>query len=121
MADYSREHASALRAMQRKGSPITFPALSGGTYNASTGTWSSTTGGAAVSGYAVEKPLDPEEYRPDTQIISSDALLVFIPSTYGAFPVTGQAPTWAGKKRTVKQVWPIRPAEVAIAARVVLG
>lgn len=107
--------------MQRRGAAITFPAIQGGTYNAGTGTWSSGGGASAVAGYAVEKPLSPEEYRPNTQIISSDVLLMFVPSTYGQFPVTGQAPSWAGKRRTVKEVWAVRPAEVAIAARVVLG
>jgi hypothetical protein len=120
VASYEHEHARALASMQRRGAQITFPATSG-TYDGATGTWSEEGGAAEVSGWAVEKPLEPEEYQELKQITKNPVLLVFVPTTYGERPVMGQRPMWAGRSRTVAGVLPIRPAEEALAARVVLG
>ncbi len=120
---FEEDHAAALEAMRESGGvEITFPALSGGTYNAATGTWTAVASGTpAVTGAASEKTAAPEEYQKLSQIVASPVLLLFIPNEYGARPVTGQTPVWAGKARTVARVFPIRPGGEAIGAQVVLG
>lgn len=91
----------------------------GGTYDPDAG-WQENPE-AGVNGKAVELPGEAQEYEA-LELIGTDAVtLLFVPTVMGELPRLGYDGTWAGKVRTVRQVFPIRPAGTALLARVVMA
>lgn len=73
-----------------------------------------------IPGKAVETLGDPEEYAALELISSEPVTLIFVPEVMGSLPGIGSAATWAGVQRTVKSVFPIRPAGRGVAAKLIL-
>lgn len=122
-ADYSRQHAEALRDVKKAGADVVFKGPPAGKrpYDPATGEFGDAPAAGDVEGVAAEVKGDPEQYAA-AEVIGVDPLtLMFIPTTFGQLPAKGSVATWAGKARTVKALFPIRPAGKAIGARVVLA
>lgn len=99
---YAEDHASALADVSDAGSAVTF-AL----------------GNSSVSGSAIRVGGNSSRYLALGLELTQNPTLFFTPSTYGELPEAGYTVSWAGKTVTVKDVQPIAPDGVAIAARVI--
>jgi len=118
--DYAEKHRQALEKLTDKGVAVQFSTEGAGDYDPLTDTWS---GGSdsAVGGRAVEIPAEPEEYELLDLVPGQDITLMFVPTVYGQVPPLNSSIQWAGAKRTVKRVLPIRPDGNAILSRVVVS
>lgn len=118
MGKYASEHGSALADVTEAGTSVTFTRGTG-TYDEATGLV--TPGSTSITGSAIQVQGDPDTYKALTLIESSAPTLFFTPGTYGDLPSEGDKVTWAGAVHTVRDVAPLRPDGVAIAARVVIA
>ena len=116
--DYVAKHSSALAKVRDAGVLVSFDTVTPGVYDPTTDTQDPPVR-SSVEGYAVEIPGDPEEYKALELIPAHPITLMFVPNVLGETPVIGSTITWAGELRTVNQQFPIRPAELTIASRVI--
>lgn len=116
---FEGKHSDALAKVRRYGAPVSFDTTTPGEYNPATDTQEDPVV-SSVAGHAVETPGDPEEYEVLELIGTGAVTLMFVPTVYGETPKLGSTAHWAGALRTVKQIFPIRPDGVLIAARVIL-
>jgi hypothetical protein len=117
--DYATKHAKALQKVLDRGAPVTFEFTNPGELDDSTGTYGNPTT-TSVAGQAAEIPADADEYNKLNLIEQSTVTLMFVPTTIGELPKLLSTVDWAGSKRRAEYVFPIRPAGVAIAARVLV-
>lgn len=117
--NYTAKHAQALKKVERDGVAVEFKRSTPGVYNPETDTHSPPTE-QSVLGFAVELPGDPEEYAELELIPLEPVTLLFVPEVMGETPMQNGQVYWAGKTRTVKQIFPYRPAGVLLAARVIV-
>jgi len=93
------------------------------THDPTTGTY--TTSGITIPGNAIQVRGNPERYRAAGLVLSTMPTLLWSPTTYGSYvPEPGDTVTWpetGGSAYTVRDVDPIAPDGVLIAARVVIG
>ncbi len=91
------------------------------TYTATDDT--STVAETTITGSAIQVRGDPRRYTALGLVLSEMPTLFFSPTTYGSTPAPGDTVTWptGGSTWTVKDVDPIAPDGVLIAARVVIG
>jgi hypothetical protein len=78
---------------------------------------------STVTGSAIQVRGDPDTYKRLELIRSQAPTLFFTPTTYGELPAPGDTVVWPatnGQTYTVRDVDPIAPDGVAIAARVVI-
>lgn len=120
MGNYASDHSDALATVADAGAAATFTLTSPGTYDESTGTWSTPTT-STVTGSAVEVGGDPDTYERLSLIRSSAPSLFFTPDTYGSLPTVGYTVTWGGVSYTVKDVLPLSPDGTAIAATILVA
>lgn len=78
---------------------------------------------STVAGSAIQVRGDPKRYMATGLVLSEMPTLFFAPSTYGDCPAPGDTVVWpdGGATWTVRDVDPIAPDGVVIAARVVIG
>lgn len=80
-----------------------------------------------ITGNAIQVRGDPRRYKALNLVLTTMPTLFFSPTTYTAragtdeFIQPGDTVVWATKTYTVKDVDPIAPDGVVIAARVVIG
>lgn len=117
---YATEHASAYADILAAGAAVTFSAVSAGTYDGATDTWS-TPVTTTVAGAAIRVRGNPQTYQALELIQSEAPTLLFAPSTYGATPALGMTVTWDGVVYTVRAVEPIAPSGDTILERVVVA
>ena len=98
------------------------------TFTRSTRTYTATTDVATVAettitGSAIQVRGDPRRYQALGLVLTDMPTLFFSPTTYGDAPEPGDTVTWptGGHTWTVKDVDPIAPDGVLIAARIVIG
>lgn len=118
--DYSPVHAKALQKVQDKGAPAVFYLRDPGDYDPDQDKYPDPSETGTVEGSAVELPGDPEEYAAMDLIPTAVLTLFFVPDTFGEAPPLSAVILWAGAKRTVRAIIPIRPAGELIAARVIV-
>lgn len=118
--NYSRQWASALRQMQRKGAPVVFTLVTAGAETIATGTRGPGTS-ATVAGYAVRVRGKPLTYQALALIESESPTLEFIPNVYGQLPALNSTAVFGGKSYATADVEPIAPDGVAIGARVIVS
>jgi hypothetical protein len=117
--DYTLKHSQALKKLAAKGAPVIFSISTPGTYVEATDEYTDPVF-EEIAGQAVEIPGDPEEYK-SMELLGTEAVtLFFVPTVFGATPKLHMSVDWAGALRTVSQIFPIRPAEELIAARVIV-
>ena len=119
-ASYATEHAGAYADVLAAGAAVTFSAITPGTYDGATDTWSTPTT-ATVAGAAVRVRGNPLTYQALELVQGEAPTLLFAPATYGALPALGAAVTWGGVVYTVRSVEPVSPSGSAILARVVVA
>lgn len=117
--DYVAKHARALEKLEEAGVAVSFRVSTPGEYNELTDEIGEPTI-TSVDGRAVEIPADPEEYEARNLILSQTITLFFVPTVMGELPDQHSTVAWAGSLRTVSALIPIRPAEVVIAAKVMV-
>ena len=91
------------------------------TYTAADDT--STVAETTITGSAIQVRGDPKRYVALGLVLSEMPTLFFSPTTYGETPAPGDTVTWptGGSTWTVRDVDPIAPDGVTIAARVVIA
>lgn len=73
-----------------------------------------------LKGWAVELPGSAEEYSA-LGLTEADAVtLFFVPDLIGYIPDLSSTAAWAGRTRTVQQIFAVRPDGTAVAARLIL-
>ena len=90
-----------------------------GTYDAATDSWSSPSV-TTISGSAIQVRGDPDTYRALNLIQSEAPTLFWTPDTYGDRPLPGDTVEWASTVYTIRDVAPIQPDGVLIAARLIV-
>jgi hypothetical protein len=121
-ADYTDKYLQMLEKVTSKGADVSFDeGKAESTFDPLTDTFTghATAPPTAVTGKAVEIPGDPEEYAVLQLIAQSPATLLFVPDRMGQTPADNSICLWGGVLRSVKQVFPIRPAGTVIGARVI--
>jgi hypothetical protein len=121
----AEDHASAVESIRAEGQPVTFTLTTPGAHNPVTETYGPAST-VAVSGWAIEVKSDEKEFRligfePGELIQRNPATLLFAPAEYGALPPDNATVTWAGMRRTVRGILPLRPDGVVILARVIVA
>lgn len=121
----AEDHASAVESIREEGQPVTFTLTTPGTHDPATETYAAPTT-ASVAGWAIEVRSDEKDFRtlgfePGEIIKRQPATLLFAPETYGALPALNAAVTWAGKRRKVMGMLPLRPDSRVIMARIVVA
>lgn len=83
----------------------------------------STVAETTITGSAIQVRGDPRRYAALGLVLSEMPTLFFSPTTYGDTPAPGDTVVWpdSGHTWTVKDVDPIAPDGVLIAARIVIG
>lgn len=116
---YAADSASALEDVRAAGANVEFT-LAVNTYDPAT---DATTPGApiVVTGAAIRVKGNPLVYQRLSLIESEAPTLFVVPDVYGRFPPLTASVTWGGIGYTVKNVDPVAPDGVAIAARVVIA
>ena len=99
---------------------MTFSHVSPGTYSPSDGTYA-TPSTTTVTGSAVQVAGDPDTYDRLKLIRSIAPSLFFTPTTLGSLPAPGDTAVWGSDNYVVKDVSPLAPDGVAIAATVVIA
>ena len=92
------------------------------TYTAATDT--ATVSSSTVTGSAIQVRGDPQRYAALGLVLTTMPTLFWAPTTYGEVPLPGDTVVWpetGGSTYTVRDVDPIAPDGVVIAARVVIG
>jgi hypothetical protein len=91
------------------------------TYDATTDT--QTVAESTIAGSAIQVRGDPRRYVALGLVLSEMPTLFFAPATYGECPAPGDTVVWpdGGDTWAVRDVDPIAPDGVVIAARVVIG
>jgi hypothetical protein len=117
-ADYSDRHTRALAQIGRAGAPVTFTSRSA-TSSPTTGTVSMDT--EDVSGNAVRVQGDAWRYKALELVEAEAPTLFFAPDTYGDLPSLNATVSWNSTTYTVRDVEPIGPSGLAIAARVIVS
>jgi hypothetical protein len=117
---YTAENAGAYADVSAAGAMVAFTLAGQGTYDPSTGV---TTPAAdlAVLGAAVEKKGSLFAYQALSLVAAKARTLFFVPTTYGELPPLDSVVSWGGVSYTVKNVAPIAPDGVAIAATVIVS
>lgn len=115
---YASEHASALADVSAAGAAVTFTRTTT-TVNETTGVVTPST--SAIAGAAIQVGGNPMLYEALGLILSDAPTLFVTPTTYGDLPLPGDTVTWNGIAYTVKNVRPVAPDGVAMAARVVIA
>jgi hypothetical protein len=117
--DYTQKHLDALEKVTEKGAPVSFDAEGTGAYDELTDTEVEVPG-SSVAGFAVEIPGNADEYEA-LELIGHEAVtLFFVPTVMGQKPAKNSKVNWAGALRTVKENFPIRPAGVYFAGRIIV-
>jgi hypothetical protein len=75
---------------------------------------------SSVTGSAIQVRPSLQRYKALNLALATTPTLFFTPMTYGEVPQPGDAVTWAGKPYVVRDVDPIAPDGVVIAARVAI-
>jgi hypothetical protein len=101
-------------------SDVTFTRQNPGTYDAATDVWTSPTA-TTITGHAIQVRGDPQRYRALGLVLTTMPTLFFSPTTYGETPAPGDTVTWTSIVYTVRDVAPIAPDGVTIAARVIVS
>ena len=105
---------------------ITFTRTRPGAFNAADNTMGAPVI-TTIAGNAVQVRGTPQTYASLSLIESAAPTLLFTPSTYGylansdGFVLPGDTVVWAGETYIVKDVTPIAPDGVVIAARIVVS
>jgi hypothetical protein len=120
MASYATEHAGAYADILDAGAAVTFSAITAGTYDGATDTWSTPTT-TRVAGVAIRVRGNPQTYQALELIQSEAPTLLFAPTTYGETPALGMTVTWDSVVYTVRAVEPVAPSGDTIIARVVVA
>ncbi len=116
---YEAEHESVVDGLSDQPT-VTFARTVPGTHDPATDTWTDPTE-TTITGFAIQVRGDPDTYR-DLGLIQSEApTLFFTPTSYGDRPQPGDTVTWAGATLTVRDVQPIQPDGVMLAAKVVVA
>jgi hypothetical protein len=102
---YLKQHASAYTSISKKGSPVSF---------------SSVDGGSTVAGVALETKGDPRKYEALNLVQSMAPTLLFVPITYGECTQAGWICTWKGVDYAVKDISPLAPDGRTILAKVII-
>lgn len=89
------------------------------TYDAATDT--SSVVASTITGSAIQVRGDPRRYKALGLTLTDMPTLFFCPTTYGECPAVGDTVTWTSKRYTVRDVSPIAPDGVTIAARIIVG
>jgi hypothetical protein len=118
-------HRRLLKKLRAKGAPaVRFALTRDSGYDAATAQVSEPDH-IEVTGLAIETTLLREdfisEYRVGELIVEGSTVLLFVPDTLGEVPELSSAVEWAGERKTVKGVRPLRPTGTALAARVVIA
>lgn len=103
--------------LARKGAAVTFTQTTPGTYDGTTGQWSSDVT-VTVSGVAMQIEGDPETYAALGLIQSLNPTLLFRPAVAGVLPALGMTVVWGDATLTVKDVEVLAMNGIATAARV---
>ena len=90
-----------------------------GTYDAATDSWTSPSV-TTIGGSAIQVRGDPDTYRALNLIQSEAPTLFWTPDTYGDRPLPGDTVEWASTVYTIRDVAPIQPDGVLIAARLIV-
>lgn len=120
-----RAYKVARRKVEKDGAPVTFT-TSGGfpddvydeTDDAEAALEAAIVG---LKGVAIELPGDPEEYVALELLKAEPVTLFFVPDEIGNLPQMSDTAAWAGKVRTVQQIFPVRPAGIGVAAKVIMS
>lgn len=110
---YDAVATRALATIARKGSPVTFGATTGGTYNPLTDTWSGGTA-SAITGQAVQIEGDPDRFAALNLVLVNPVTLLVAAKDLDVAPEPGMTFTWASKVYTIKDVDPTAPDGVAV-------
>jgi hypothetical protein len=99
---------------------VTFTRTLPGVYSPATDTWTAPTV-TTITGNAIAVRGDPTRYRALGLVLTEAPTLFFAPTTYGETPAPGDTVTWTSIVYTVRDVAPIAPDGVTIAARVIVS
>jgi hypothetical protein len=119
-ASYATDHAGAYADILAAGAAVSFSAITAGTYDGATDTWS-TPSTTTVGGVAMRVRGNSLTYQALELVQSEAPTLLFAPSTYGATPALGMTVEWDGVVYTVRSVEPVAPSGDTVIARVVVA
>ena len=97
---------------------VTFTRTTQGSYDPETDTATKTT--TTVTGRAMRVRGNPHRYDALGLVESKAPTLFFVPQTYGETPAPGDVVTWESEQYTARDVLPIAPDGVTIAARIII-
>lgn len=117
---YSTDHASALADVTDAGARVTFVRTVTVAFNPTVDPVP-VQATQTVTGSAVRVKGNPLVYAALSLSLSEAPTLFVTPDVYGLIPLPGDAVTWGGVAFVVRDVNPIAPDGVAIAARVVVS
>ena len=120
--DYVAKHAQLLSELrdQKLGARADFSKSIPGEYDPLTDTVGAPTTNT-VKTFAVSiTPGTDQEYREMSLISNAAEMLMVVPVKINVIPGEDYVVHWAGAERTVRKIFPIRPAGVSIAARVIV-
>lgn len=118
--NYARQAKSAQRLVARKGAPVVFTSTTPGSENIATGVFTGPTT-VSVAGSAARIPGNPATYEALKLIESEAPTLMFTPTTYGQQPALNSTVVFGGITFITRDVNPIAPDGVTIAAIVVVS
>ena len=119
MIDLVAKHEQALRRIKSaSGVAVSFDLVES-TYDETTDTHSAVVT-SSVEGYAVEIPGKSLDYEENSLRVEEAMTLLFVPNTFGELPSMRSNVTWAGNRKTVAKIDPIRPSGEVIASKVVV-
>jgi len=117
---YQADHDSALADVTAAGSAATFILGNQGVSDPTTGR-TVPSADISVPGFAIEKKGSLTQYQALGLEVAKAKTLFWVPTTYGALPALSSQIAWAGGTYIVKNVAPIAPDGVAIAATIVVS
>lgn len=120
MTGYVAEHQNVLADLAWAGAPVTFARSVLGGYNPATDSVGTATI-TAVTGNAIRVAGDPMVYQALGLVQSEAPTLFFAPDNYGDVPLPGDSVTWSCQSYTAKDIRPIAPDGVAIAAHIIIA
>lgn len=117
MTDLRAKHQKALQRVKKVGLSIYFTRFDKD-YDPASDTYGEPEE-VRTLGWAVELMESETSVADKTTATEEEVIvLLFVPVTYGDLPRPNANVTWAGSKRTVRKVEPIRPAGQSLAAKV---
>jgi hypothetical protein len=119
MSIYTGDHAGALADVRAAGADVVFTHTVPGSYDPATDT-SGDPVITTLTGAAIRTKGDPVRYERLGLTQSEAPTLFFVPNTQGDLPEPGSLVTWATVGYAVRDVQPLAPDGIAIAANVVL-